>query len=98
MSELPVGAILASALMAANYPGDSGEDVDRLIAELGKRGVRITEAAAAAPQPEIDVERLATAMWQEDQREGRGFPTVEAQAEWIAAEYAALSRQEKETA
>ncbi len=42
---LPVGAVLASALMAANYGGDSGEDVDRLIAELEKRGVRLVSDA-----------------------------------------------------
>lgn len=42
---LPVGALVASALMAANYPGDSGEDVDRFIAELEKRGVRLVTDA-----------------------------------------------------
>ena len=42
---LPVGAVLAAALMAANYPGDSGEDVDRLIAELEKRGYRLVSDA-----------------------------------------------------
>jgi hypothetical protein len=39
--DVRAGAALASALMDANYPGDSGEDVDRLIAELGKRGYRL---------------------------------------------------------
>ena len=43
---LPVGAYVASALMAANYPGDSGEDVDRFLAELDKRGYRVTRAAS----------------------------------------------------
>ena len=38
IDDFPVGAVLASALMAANYPGDSGEDVDRLIHELYERG------------------------------------------------------------
>lgn len=38
---MPVGALLASALMAANIPCDSGEDVDRLIAEMAKHGVRL---------------------------------------------------------
>lgn len=40
------GAALASALMAANYPGDSGEDVDRLIAELAKRGYVLAPSGA----------------------------------------------------
>ncbi len=40
-SELAAGAALAAALMAANIPCDSGEDVDRLIAELDKRGYRL---------------------------------------------------------
>lgn len=45
---LPVGAYVASALAAANYGGDSGEDVDRFLSELAKRGyeVRPTEAIA----------------------------------------------------
>jgi hypothetical protein len=42
MSEdIRAGAALASALMAANYGGDSGEDVDRLIVELLARGYRL---------------------------------------------------------
>jgi hypothetical protein len=53
VERLPVGAILASALMAANYPGDSGEDVDRLIDELAQRGYSLQpdrDEAAATPQ------------------------------------------------
>ena len=38
---LPVGAYVASALMAAKIDCDSGEDVDRLIEELEKRGYTI---------------------------------------------------------
>ena len=41
---IAAGAALASALMAANYPGDSGEDVDRLVAELAKRDYVLTRA------------------------------------------------------
>lgn len=41
---LPPGAILASALAAANIACDSGEDVDRLIDELRKRGLTIAGA------------------------------------------------------
>jgi len=40
-SGLPVGAYVASALMAANIECDSGEDVDRFLAELAKRGYRV---------------------------------------------------------
>lgn len=39
--DVRAGAALASALMAANYAGDSGEDVDRLIAEILARGYRL---------------------------------------------------------
>ena len=39
---VPVGAYLASALAAANIPCDSGEDVDRLISEMGRVGLFIT--------------------------------------------------------
>ena len=44
-ADLMAGAALASALMAANIPCDSGEDVDRLIAEIEKRGYRLTSDA-----------------------------------------------------
>lgn len=43
---LPVGAYVASALAAANYGGDSGEDVDRFLAELAKRGCEVVRSAS----------------------------------------------------
>lgn len=48
--DVRAGAALASALMAANYPGDSGEDVDRLTVELLARGYRLARLLPA-PQP-----------------------------------------------
>jgi hypothetical protein len=45
--ELRAGMALAAALEAAHYGGDSGEDVDRLVAELGKRGYVVREATPA---------------------------------------------------
>ena len=47
---LPVGAILASALMAANIPCDSGEDVDRLLDELRQRGYVVAAALKEEPR------------------------------------------------
>ena len=44
--QLPVGAIVAAALEAANYPGDSGEDVDRFLAELTQRGYVVVKREA----------------------------------------------------
>lgn len=44
-SVIPVGAYVASALMAANYGGDSGEDVDRFLEELRRRGYEVTPTA-----------------------------------------------------
>lgn len=52
-ADLPVGAVLASALMAANYGGDSGEDVDRLIAELAKRGLAVAPIAPGARAADV---------------------------------------------
>ena len=48
---LPVGAYVAAALMAANIPCDSGEDVDRLLSELAARGYHV---AAIHPEPHPD--------------------------------------------
>lgn len=45
---LPVGAYVASALAAANYPGDSGEDVDRFLAELARLGFEVRQKEAIA--------------------------------------------------
>lgn len=59
-AELLAGAALASALMAANYPGDSGEDVDRLLAELGKRGYRLTATPVYDPPRDADGSELPT--------------------------------------
>lgn len=53
MSEpLTDGAYVASALMAANISCDSGEDVDRFLAELGRRGYEVAERAARPAPPE----------------------------------------------
>jgi hypothetical protein len=52
MTDHEPGAALASALMAANYGGDSGEDVDRLIAELAKRGYGLRALGASEPAGE----------------------------------------------
>ena len=52
LDDFPVGAVLASALMAANYPGDSGEDVDRLIHELYERGYSLQPMR----EPTLDVD------------------------------------------
>jgi hypothetical protein len=66
-AELRAGMALASALMAANYGGDSGEDVDRLIAELAKRGYRLCsdadddETLRAVAEARADAERAARA-------------------------------------
>lgn len=46
--DVRAGAALASALMAANYAGDSGEDVDRLIAEILARGYRLARLLPVA--------------------------------------------------
>ena len=51
----PVGAHVASALMAADIPCDSGEDVDRFLSELAKRGVHLT----GAERPEISDNQAA---------------------------------------
>jgi hypothetical protein len=90
---LPVGAYLASALMAANIPCDSGEDVDRLIAEMGKRGLRlaIESEARATATPGLDVERLANAYENVTESMGlrRGLPMIAWLA--VAAEYDRLA-------
>ena len=49
---LPVGAYVASALVAANYGGDSGEDVDRFLNHLEARGYAVVP---------LDAERKADA-------------------------------------
>jgi hypothetical protein len=54
------------------------------------RDILAIEAEAAAGTA-LDVERLAEAMWNEDLREDKGYPTVEQEAAWIAAEYARLA-------
>lgn len=53
-SAVPVGAYVAAALMAANYPGDSGEDVDRFLNELEALGYAVVplKVALAADAPE----------------------------------------------
>lgn len=45
-TELPVGAYVASALLAAHIDCDSGEDVDRFLAELAKLGYVVTPREA----------------------------------------------------
>jgi len=56
--DIRAGAALASALMAANYGGDSGEDVDRLVVELLARGYRLARLLPPPAEPTLDVERL----------------------------------------
>ena len=47
---VPVGAYVASALAAANIPCDSGEDVDRFLDELAKRGYRVAPVKEGTPR------------------------------------------------
>lgn len=47
-ADLPVGVYVASALMAANISCDSGEDVDRFLGQLAKRGYGVV--AMGAPE------------------------------------------------
>jgi hypothetical protein len=87
MSEdIRAGAALASALMAANYPGDSGEDVDRLIHELYERGYSLQPMR----EPTLDVERLAEALivavpgysrWMDYQGPAMSFHETQSRAE-----------------
>lgn len=60
---LPVGAVVASALMAANYGGDSGEDVDRFLAELAKRGYSVVPSQPEAPVALDDRLRMYQTMY-----------------------------------
>lgn len=56
LDAVPVGAYVASSLMASKaWSGDYGEDVDRFLGELAKRGFQVVRDS-------LDVERLATAI------------------------------------
>ena len=60
VSDLPVGAYVASALAAANYGGDSGEDVDNFLNQLESRGYAVVPLAVAlAAEKEADSLRAA---------------------------------------
>ena len=89
MSEdIRAGAALASALMAANYGGDSGEDVDRLVVELLARGYRLARLLPPPDPAPLDVERLARALRGRDFQEAWHFDGAEKAAAVIAREYA----------
>lgn len=71
--ELPVGAIVASALMAANISCDSGEDVDRFLTELRKRGYSVERPslviAASAWLTYVEVQSANTSALDATERE-----------------------------
>lgn len=87
---VPVGAVLASALMAAHYGGDSGEDVDRLIEELARRGYAVQPTA---PDLRLDVEWLREAIYIVSVRHAWATNADTGdRTEEIAAEYARIAR------
>lgn len=88
-ADLPPGAYLASALAAARIPTDSGEDVDRLIGELARRGWTLTRTAGVGSG--LDVERLT---WALVRVAGTWLPreSIDTLAPLLAAAYAAITQ------